>query len=326
MRRITALAQDYARRREVFGRLLCEQPLALRTLAWLTQHTEASLALTLEIARLLGRTETGAATDTDRVVLRVLTPLAKLFTAKEAVAVASEGLEFFGGLGYIESSGLPQILRDAQVLPIWEGTTNVLSLDLLRALSGDSSIGETVINQGVLRADAAAATAKKNGSTTVQQAATAELVTRAARAASAALHCAGYLMESAVKAGPSAPEAQVRARDLAMALSKAFACVLLIEQAAFTGTARDALAACEWARTELVFGLLPEEEEEANRSGQGQLHPGGLGLPQNKNNAAITGKLLLNQEPRGGSALHFLKAARVLARVDENLSSPRALY
>jgi len=55
-----------------------------------------------------------------------------MYTAKKAVSVVSEGLECFGGQGYIEGTGLPGMLRDAQVLPIWEGTSNVLSLDVLR--------------------------------------------------------------------------------------------------------------------------------------------------------------------------------------------------
>jgi acyl-CoA dehydrogenase len=68
--------------------------------------------------------------------LRLVTPIAKLTTAKQAVAVLSEVIESFGGAGYVENTGLPLLLRDAQVLPIWEGTTNVLSLDTLRALGG----------------------------------------------------------------------------------------------------------------------------------------------------------------------------------------------
>ncbi|HKR09682.1 MAG TPA: acyl-CoA dehydrogenase family protein, partial [Gemmatimonadaceae bacterium] len=58
----------------------------------------------------------------------------KLYTAKQAVALASEAVEAFGGAGYVEDTGIPRLLRDAQVLPIWEGTTNVLSLDTLRAI------------------------------------------------------------------------------------------------------------------------------------------------------------------------------------------------
>jgi len=67
-------------------------------------------------------------------LLRLLTPVMKLTTGKQAVLVLSEVVEAFGGAGYVEDTGLPQLLRDSQVLPIWEGTTNVLSLDTLRAL------------------------------------------------------------------------------------------------------------------------------------------------------------------------------------------------
>jgi acyl-CoA dehydrogenase len=71
----------------------------------------------------------------------LLTPIMKLTTAKQAVAVASEVLESFGGAGYVEDTGLPVLLRDSQVLPIWEGTTNVLALDTLRAIGTNESIG-----------------------------------------------------------------------------------------------------------------------------------------------------------------------------------------
>lgn len=60
-----------------------------------------------------------------------MTPIAKLLTAKQAVAVVSECIEAFGGAGYVEDTGLPVLLRDTQVLPIWEGATNVLALDAL---------------------------------------------------------------------------------------------------------------------------------------------------------------------------------------------------
>jgi hypothetical protein len=56
------------------------------------------------------------------------------------VAVASEALEGFGGAGYVEDTGLPVFLRDAQVLPIWEGTTNVLSLDVLRSIAREEAL------------------------------------------------------------------------------------------------------------------------------------------------------------------------------------------
>jgi hypothetical protein len=69
----------------------------------------------MDLARLLGLVETGKATPLETATLRLLTPCAKMFTAKEAVAVVSEGLEVFGGQGYMEDTGLPGMLRDAQV-------------------------------------------------------------------------------------------------------------------------------------------------------------------------------------------------------------------
>jgi len=135
MRRCLALAFDYARKREVFGRALIEQPLHRATLAGLQAEFEAAFGLVFYVAELLGRSERGAATADEQALLRVLTPLAKLWTGRLAVHIASETCEAFGGAGYIENTGIPQLLRDAQVYPIWEGTTNVLALDTLRALS-----------------------------------------------------------------------------------------------------------------------------------------------------------------------------------------------
>lgn len=145
MRRGLALAADYARRRSAFGAPLVRQPLHVDTLAGLQAEAEAALHLTFWVVELLGRADAGD--DDDEALLRLLTPLAKLTTGKQAVAVASEVLEAFGGAGYVEDTGLPALLRDAQVLPIWEGTTNVLALDVLRvldALDGPSPLVEAV--------------------------------------------------------------------------------------------------------------------------------------------------------------------------------------
>jgi alkylation response protein AidB-like acyl-CoA dehydrogenase len=139
MRRAIALARDYARRRTVFGRRLADQPLHALTLAELDTECAAAFHLVFRTVELLGKAECDEASADELALLRLLTPLAKLYTAKQAVAVASEALECFGGAGYIEDTGLPRLLRDAQVLSIWEGTTNVLSLDLLRAIERDGS-------------------------------------------------------------------------------------------------------------------------------------------------------------------------------------------
>ena len=84
---------------------------------------------------LLGRSECGKLSSQEGLLVRILMPLIKLYTAKAAVRGISEALEALGGTGYLEDSGMPRLLRDAQVLPIWEGTTNVLSLDVFRVLA-----------------------------------------------------------------------------------------------------------------------------------------------------------------------------------------------
>jgi alkylation response protein AidB-like acyl-CoA dehydrogenase len=138
MRRGVALARDYAHRRAAFGSVLALKPLHVDTLAGLQAEAEAALHLTFYAAELTGREESKELDERDARMLRLLTPLMKLTTARAAVSVASETIEAFGGAGYVEDTGLPVLLRDAQVLSIWEGTTNVLSLDALRTALKDS--------------------------------------------------------------------------------------------------------------------------------------------------------------------------------------------
>jgi acyl-CoA dehydrogenase len=144
MRRGVALAVDYARKRTAFGTLLIENPLHLDTLADLQAETEAAFHLAFYVAEVTGRAEAGEIDEDQALLRRLLTPLMKLTTGKQAVHVASEVLEAFGGAGYVEDTGLPVLLRDSQVLPIWEGTTNVLSLDALRGLGEDGRAFEVL--------------------------------------------------------------------------------------------------------------------------------------------------------------------------------------
>ncbi|HSS01475.1 MAG TPA: acyl-CoA dehydrogenase family protein [Kofleriaceae bacterium] len=138
MRRGLALAGDYARRRTAFGALLIDKPLHIDTLAALEAEYAAAFCLAFRSVELLGQLEHTGPDETERELRerlsRVVIPIAKLVTGKQAVAVTSEAIEACGGAGYIEDTGLPRVLADAQVLPIWEGTTNVLSLDTLRGL------------------------------------------------------------------------------------------------------------------------------------------------------------------------------------------------
>lgn len=129
-------AKEYGARRRVFGKPVLAHPLAEETLADLEAENLAALHLTFEAIAALGRADSGD--ESAARLFRVLVPIAKLTTAKLAVPAVSEAMELIGGNAYIEESPLPRLLRDAQVLPIWEGTTNVLVLDTLRvARKGD---------------------------------------------------------------------------------------------------------------------------------------------------------------------------------------------
>lgn len=125
-RRAVRIFAEEGARRVAFGKPLREHALWRRRAVDLAVRVEAATGVVLEACALWDRNE-GAA-------LRALTPVAKAVTAKLAVEAASEACESLGGNGYVEDFPAARLLRDAQVLPIWEGTTNVLSLDLLRAL------------------------------------------------------------------------------------------------------------------------------------------------------------------------------------------------
>jgi len=143
MRTVVDVTRDFASKRNVFGRPLHEQPLHIQTLATLELEARGGIELAFFTVSLLGKVECGFATESEAVLLRFLTPLNKLYLAKSAVWVSSEGMEALGGMGYIEDTGLPTALRNSQVGTIWEGTTNILSLDLLRV------IGENLESLGV---------------------------------------------------------------------------------------------------------------------------------------------------------------------------------
>ena len=151
MRRGLALVSDFAKHRVVFGAPLSQKPLHIDTIAGLQAEFEGAFLFAFYLAELTGKSESGEITDDEKLLLRLLTPVMKLTTAKQAVAVLSEIVECFGGAGYVEDTGLPQLLRDAQVLPIWEGTTNVLSLDTLRALRDrDSKVQQQITDAAAL--------------------------------------------------------------------------------------------------------------------------------------------------------------------------------
>jgi len=140
MRRAYALSEAYSHIREAFGKKLDEHLLYQKSLLDLEIAYQSNTLLGLFLTRLLGKEDCKQSDETEEALLRLLTPIAKLYSAKAAIRSASEHIEMFGGLGYLEDSQIPVMLRNAQVLSIWEGTTNVLSLDMLRAIEKENGL------------------------------------------------------------------------------------------------------------------------------------------------------------------------------------------
>lgn len=138
-KRLHDMSLSYAEQRMAFGKKLSDLPLHKQMLCSTRKKNEDNFYFTMHLSYLLGLQENNKATEEQIKLLRLLTPICKLYTAKENLYVVSELLESFGGIGYIETDGIPRFLRDSQVLTIWEGTTHVLSLDMLRALTKDHS-------------------------------------------------------------------------------------------------------------------------------------------------------------------------------------------
>jgi acyl-CoA dehydrogenase len=129
-------ARHYIENRQAFGRPIIEWPLAQETFFDLEAEHIGALLLTFEAVESLMKADAGD--EESAHVLRILTPIVKAVTGKLAVPCVSEAMELIGGNGYIEESPMPRLLRDAQVLPIWEGTTNILVLDALRVMHKDA--------------------------------------------------------------------------------------------------------------------------------------------------------------------------------------------
>ena len=210
MRRALMLARSYAQQRRAFGSMLNELPLHVDTLAGLEAETRGAFLLAFELVELMGRQEAGELSDEQRALLRLVTPIAKLMTAKQAVAVVSECIEAFGGAGYVEDTGLPALLRDTQVLPIWEGTTNVLALDAL--LRGELAI--------------ALPAAQARIGQCVQGARDERLAAAGAKAVTAIEHVQRWVREHG-----DAVQMQSHARRIAMTIGRALELGLLVEHA-----------------------------------------------------------------------------------------------
>lgn len=134
LRRSLAIAKDFAYKRRAFNNYLDKTPLHITTLAQLELVFRAGAQITFYACQLLGRTECIQESKEDAAILRFLTPIAKAYVCKTGVNACSEAMEALGGQGYMEEVGIGRQLRDAQVNTIWEGTTNVLAMDVIRVI------------------------------------------------------------------------------------------------------------------------------------------------------------------------------------------------
>src|SRR5215471_2378821 len=138
MRRSYLEALVHTRGRVVFGRTLAEHPLMRRQLLDLMVEVEGCAALAFETAALLERVDRHGVEE-DRRLLRILTPLCKYYIPKRGEYVTLEALEMRGGNGYVEDWVNPRLLRDAIVNVIWEGSSNVIVLDVARAIDREGA-------------------------------------------------------------------------------------------------------------------------------------------------------------------------------------------
>jgi putative acyl-CoA dehydrogenase len=138
MRAGVVFATHHAAHRQAFGRLLIEQPLMRNVLADLCLEAEASTALAMRLARAYDEADhdaqAGVQSSDSQLFKRLATAVGKYWVCKRAPNHAFEAMECLGGAGYVEESGMPRLYREAPLASIWEGSGNVISLDVLRAL------------------------------------------------------------------------------------------------------------------------------------------------------------------------------------------------
>jgi putative acyl-CoA dehydrogenase len=139
MRAAVEQATHHAAHRSAFGRLLAEQPLMQNVLADLCVESEAATLTAMRLA--------GAYDREERAFARIATAVAKYWVCKRGPGHAAEALECLGGNGYVEESGLPRLYRQQPLQSIWEGSGNVICLDVLRALERNPETREAYLEE-----------------------------------------------------------------------------------------------------------------------------------------------------------------------------------
>jgi putative acyl-CoA dehydrogenase len=152
MRHGVEQALHHAAHRSAFGRLLEDQPLMRNVLADLCLESEAATATAMRLARAYDRRAAGD--EREAAFARIATAVAKYWICKRGPAHAAEALECLGGNGYVEDSGMPRLFRQSPLLSVWEGSGNVVSLDVLRALRREPETADALLDEIRLAGDA----------------------------------------------------------------------------------------------------------------------------------------------------------------------------
>ncbi|MEQ6356185.1 acyl-CoA dehydrogenase family protein [Lysinibacillus sp. M3] len=132
MRRGYLEAKHYVTNRHAFGKPLTQYPMIQDTLGKFAAKLHVEVATVFDLIQLYDKVTSGQGNKEDIILNRLYIAIMKKETAEQAVHYASEAIELHGGNGYIEDFVTPRLLRDAQVLTVWEGTANILALELIR--------------------------------------------------------------------------------------------------------------------------------------------------------------------------------------------------
>ena len=230
MRRAVAEAEFIASERRAFGRTLEQMPLMQRQLDKLRLPAEQARTMVCQTALALARSDAG---EPDAyALLRILTPLIKFRACRDARQVTGDAMEVRGGCGYIEEWSDPRLVRDAHLGSIWEGTSNIVALDVIRAVKREGSLPVLRAHVEKLISDA----------TTLTPAFAAALRDTIARA------CA--LAETAAREG-----GDVLARQAASALYHCTSAAAMAWEASAGGSA----ARLRWAQLVLLHRVLPRD-------------------------------------------------------------------
>lgn len=229
MRRAVAEAEFIASERRAFGRTLDRMPLMQRQLDKLRLPAEQARTMVFQTAQALARSDAG---ETNAyALLRILTPLIKFRACRDARKVTGDAMEVRGGCGYIEEWSDPRLVRDAHLGSIWEGTSNIVALDVIRAVKREGSLPVLKAHCEALLGKAALAPAFDSA-----------LRTALARAMS--------LTESVARDGD-----EVLARQVASALYHCTSAIAMAWEAAASGSA----VRLRYAQLVLLHRVLPRD-------------------------------------------------------------------